>query len=191
MIIDRIHFCLSGFVKKGGCLEQLVACVTRTRLSSELFKRTLSSATSSANQQFDCAGETERSAMPRIFNVAEKNDAAKNIAHIMSNGAKRLRNSYSKYNKIYEFEKNIPRFGQSQMIFYSVSGHLLDKDFDESHRKWHSCDPVDLFEAPIMTFVPQNFKDIERSLQKEVRNCTVLIIWTDCDREGTLLKQSL
>ena len=116
--------------------------------------------------------------------MAEKNDAAKNIAHIMSKGSKSLRNSYSKFNKLYEFQMNMPRFGQSQMIFYSVAGHLLDKDFDNRYRKWHSCEPLELFDAPIVTFVSENFKDIKRSLEKEARSCSVLIIWTDCDREG-------
>lgn len=177
MLINRVSFYLSGLVKRGGSLWQLSAC--STHLSAKLTGKI-----ASADQQFDCSEPAGRSAM-RILNVAEKNDAAKNIAHIMSSGSKRMRNSFSKFNKIYEFDKNIPRFGQSHMIFYSVSGHLLDKDFDNRHRKWHSCDPLELFEAPIVKFVPDNFKDIKRSLENEVRACDVLIIWTDCDREGT------
>ncbi|KAK4336755.1 hypothetical protein RND71_043770 [Anisodus tanguticus] len=122
--------------------------------------------------------------MPIVLNVAEKNDAAKNIANIMSRGTSRMRNSYSKYNKIYEFQKNLPSLGQSKMIFTSVAGHLLDKDFNENNRKWFNVDPLDLFEAPIVDFVPDNFKDIKRTLEKEARTSNVLIIWTDCDREG-------
>lgn len=188
MIISSVNWYLNGLVKRGGCLAQLATCANRIHLSAKLSKKTISS----ANQQLNCissssseTNQIDRPAMPRIFNVAEKNDAAKNIAHIMSNGSKRLKNSYSKYNKIYEFEKDMPRFGRSHMIFYSVSGHLLDKDFDDRHRKWHSCQPEELFDAPIVKFVPPNFKDIERSLEKEARTCSILIIWTDCDREGT------
>ena len=126
----------------------------------------------------------EQTKMARILNVAEKNDAAKNVARIMSRGNSNMHNGYSKFNKIYEFQTNMPRFGQSQMIFTSVSGHLSDKDFNTNHRKWFSCDPVDLFTAEIVDFIPDKFKDIERELQKQARHCTVLIIWTDCDREG-------
>ena len=39
----------------------------------------------------------------KVLNVAEKNDAAKNIASIMSNGASNRREGFSPYNKIYEF----------------------------------------------------------------------------------------
>lgn len=35
----------------------------------------------------------------------------------------------------------------------SVAGHLISNDFDERHRKWNSCDPSALFEAPIQSFV--------------------------------------
>lgn len=185
MLINRISFYLNGLVKSSGSLRQLRACANSngTHLSDKLAKKKISS----ADQQFDCSETrpTDRSAMVRILNVAEKNDAAKNIAHIMSGGQKRMRNSYSTFNKIYEFDKNMPRFGQSHMLFYSVAGHLLDKDFDNRYRKWYSCEPLELFEAPIVKFVPDNFKNIKRSLEKEVRTCDVLIIWTDCDREGT------
>lgn len=131
------------------------------------------------------SNECNRSSeMVRVLNVAEKNDAAKNIARIMSGGRSRMREGFSKFNKIYEFEKELPGFGKSQMIFTSVSGHLKDKDFPDQYRKWHTCDPVDMFDLQIRSFVPDNSKPIERTLQREVRSCTLLIIWTDCDREG-------
>lgn len=122
--------------------------------------------------------------MPRVLSVAEKNDAAKNISNLLSNGAKRMRNGYSKYNKIYEFDMNVPSIGQSKMVFTSVSGHVLDMDFGERHRGWHSCNPTALFDAPIITACPSKFKDIERTLEKEASTSQILIIWTDCDREG-------
>ena len=54
------------------------------------------------------------------------------------------------------------------MIFTSVSGHLYDMDFEDSFRNWGSCDPLQLFEAPIIKFVPEvtpknilSFKNLE------------------------------
>lgn len=41
-----------------------------------------------------------------------------------------------------------------------------------------------LFDAPIITYCPQNFQNIKNTLQAEVKNCQHLIIWTDGDREG-------
>ena len=39
----------------------------------------------------------------KVLNVAEKNDAAKNIANIMSGGRANRREGFSQSNKIYEF----------------------------------------------------------------------------------------
>jgi len=122
--------------------------------------------------------------MRRILNVAEKNDAAKHLANIMGRGAVNKREGYSKFNKIYEFDYNFPNFGQSKMIMTSVSGHLLDYDFDERYRKWYSCDPLELFEAPLKCHCPDNFLKIKKTLEREVKSSAALCLWTDCDREG-------
>jgi len=42
--------------------------------------------------------------MVRVLNVAEKNDIAKSVAEILSHGRYDRRESFSKYNKIYEFD---------------------------------------------------------------------------------------
>lgn len=46
-------------------------------------------------------------AMMRALFVAEKNDAAKSIAAILSRGASARRDSRSKYNKIYQFNASL------------------------------------------------------------------------------------
>lgn len=65
-----------------------------------------------------------------------------------------------------------------------VSGHLTAQDFYDTHRKWHSCDAFDLFDAPVETTIPPDKKDIESNLMTQARHAQVLMIWTDCDREG-------
>ena len=69
------------------------------------------------------------------------------------------------------------------MIMTSVSGHLLSLDFKAEYQKWHSCSPLELFDAPVEKSA-KNFMEIKRTLEKEARGCSKLIIWTDCDREG-------
>ncbi|XP_075589199.1 topoisomerase 3-alpha isoform X2 [Dermatophagoides farinae] len=91
--------------------------------------------------------------MVKVLNVAEKNDVAKNVANILSRGTSRRREGYSKFNKIYEFQMQLPalRNQQCQMIMTSVSGHLLNYDFIGDYSRWNGCDPRVLFSAPITT----------------------------------------
>ncbi|XP_067912202.1 DNA topoisomerase 3-alpha isoform X1 [Heterodontus francisci] len=119
----------------------------------------------------------------QVLCVAEKNDAAKSIAEIMSGGRYRRREGLSKFNKIYEYECNL--FGQNvAVVMTSVSGHLLGLEFKSPFQKWHSCNPVTLFDAEVEKYCPENYVDIKRTLEREVRKCQALVLWTDCDREG-------
>uniref|UniRef100_A0A182Q5W4 DNA topoisomerase n=1 Tax=Anopheles farauti TaxID=69004 RepID=A0A182Q5W4_9DIPT len=125
----------------------------------------------------------ECSAAMKYLNVAEKNDAAKTISGLLSRGSSQRREGYSPYNKIYEFSYNLQ--GQNiQMIMTSVSGHLLNYEFLPTFRGWQSCNPEDLFDAPVRKSCPEQYEKIKKTLEREVRGCSALIIWTDCDREG-------
>ncbi|XP_072931874.1 DNA topoisomerase 3-alpha [Epargyreus clarus] len=119
----------------------------------------------------------------KYLNVAEKNDAAKNIALHLSRGTSRRREGLSQYNKIYEFEAEV--MGQkSQMVMTSVSGHLLALEFVGMYSNWRSCNPLSLFEAQVFKHCPKDYEKIKQTLEREIRSCQGLIIWTDCDREG-------
>ncbi|CAH2980191.1 unnamed protein product [Chilo suppressalis] len=119
----------------------------------------------------------------KYLNVAEKNDAAKNIALHLSRGTSRRREGLSQYNKIYEFDSEVN--GQKcQMVMTSVSGHLLALEFVGAYKSWNSCNPLTLFDAPVFKYCPENYEKIKKTLEREVKSCQGLIIWTDCDREG-------
>ncbi|XP_013142940.1 PREDICTED: DNA topoisomerase 3-alpha [Papilio polytes] len=127
--------------------------------------------------------QRSKSQTMKYLNVAEKNDAAKNIALHLSRGTSKRREGLSQYNKIYEFEAQV--MGQKcQMVMTSVSGHLLALEFASSYKSWQSCNPLTLFDAPVIKYCPENYEKIKKTLEKEVRSCQGLIIWTDCDREG-------
>lgn len=66
----------------------------------------------------------------------------------------------------------------------SVAGHLQSVDFESKYRSWHSCDPVALFEANIVSYVEDKKKDIAKNIEHHARYAKTLFIWTDCDREG-------
>ncbi|KAK4477749.1 hypothetical protein RD792_017010 [Penstemon davidsonii] len=123
----------------------------------------------------------------RALNVAEKPSVAKAVSQILSknpsSGGLRVREGRSRYNKIFEFNYAIQN-QHIQMSFTSVTGHLMELEFEDRYRKWHSCDPVDLYQAPVKKFVPQDKSDIQKTLEEEARMCQWLILWLDCDREG-------
>ncbi|KAK4357599.1 hypothetical protein RND71_023209 [Anisodus tanguticus] len=122
----------------------------------------------------------------RVLNVAEKPSVAKAVSGILSKnqpGGMRVRDGRSRYNKIFEFNYTI-RNQPCQMFFTSVTGHLMELEFDDRYRKWHSCDPVDLYNAPVRKYVPEDKLDIKRTLEAEARSCQWIILWLDCDREG-------
>lgn len=104
----------------------------------------------------------------KYLNVAEKNDAAKSIAGLLSNGNSRRTEGFSPYNKLYSFQINF-KGTQTDMVMTSVSGHLLTQDFIDAYKQWQSCDPVSLFDAPVVKFCPDNFVKIKQTLEREVR----------------------
>eukprot|EP00158_Paraphelidium_tribonemae_P008484 Partr_v1_DN28587_c0_g1_i5_m73504 putative DNA Topoisomerase len=119
----------------------------------------------------------------KVLCVAEKNSIAKSVSSILGNGTVNSRNGRSQYNRNYEIQTEFQGSGCT-MVVTSVSGHLLATEFKEGYRKWHECRPVELFEAPIEKFVPEQSTQIAANLKQEVRYSTHLVIWTDCDREG-------
>lgn len=104
----------------------------------------------------------------KYLNVAEKNDAAKSIAALLSNGNSRRSEGLSPYNKLYSFQVNFKGV-QTDMVMTSVSGHLLTQDFLDAYKSWHSCDPISLFDAPVVKFCPENFVKIQKTLEREVK----------------------
>ncbi|KAK7081075.1 DNA topoisomerase 3-alpha, partial [Halocaridina rubra] len=121
--------------------------------------------------------------MVRVLNVAEKNDAAKNLASIMSRGGFTRAEGFSVYNKLYEFDMNL-NGERCHMVMTSVSGHLLNYAFTGTYRSWLGCNPLQLFEAPAIKMCIEGMEPIKQTLEREARLASRLIIWTDCDREG-------
>ncbi|OAF69531.1 hypothetical protein A3Q56_02637 [Intoshia linei] len=86
--------------------------------------------------------------MIKILNVAEKNDAAKSIARILSNNHCITKEGKSVYNKNYEFICKIDNVN-CKMTMTSVCGHVSNIEFDDTHRNWNNVDPKSLFTAKI------------------------------------------
>jgi DNA topoisomerase-3 len=116
-----------------------------------------------------------------VLCVAEKPSIAKAISQILSGGRLMSRPSQNKYIRNYDFD--YPKTN-SFFTVTSVSGHLMEHDFDGTYKSWESCDPFLLFDLPIVTKVTQDNKTVEKNLIEEARKSDMLMIWTDCDREG-------
>ncbi|XP_007048480.2 PREDICTED: DNA topoisomerase 3-alpha isoform X2 [Theobroma cacao] len=120
----------------------------------------------------------------KVLNVAEKPSVAKSVSGILSrNQGLRVRDGRSRFNRIFEFNYSV-RGQPCHMLFTSVTGHLMELEFEDRFRKWHSCDPADLYHAPVRKHVPEDKMDIKRTLEEEARRCQWLVLWLDCDREG-------
>jgi len=73
---------------------------------------------------------------------------------------------------------------RGSMVITSVTGHMMELDFTEMHRKWHSCDPVALFKAPVQKHVPQAKQQVADNLKQAAMHADTLLLWLDCDTEG-------
>lgn len=121
----------------------------------------------------------------RILCVAEKPSIARSITEILSGNRFETRPSRNRYIKNFDFDYRLPP--SPQLVHFTVTsvlGHLTSTDFGSNHKKWGSCDPFSLFDAPINRFVDPDRKSIEANLQSEAHRADKLMIWTDCDREG-------
>ncbi|QIW96306.1 hypothetical protein AMS68_001824 [Peltaster fructicola] len=121
----------------------------------------------------------------KVLCVAEKPSIAKAVAGHLAGGHFNTHNvPNAKYNKNYSFQYTFPRWGQCEVTMTSVSGHILSQDFNERYRRWHGCDPADLFDASIETYVDKDKEGIAKNIETQARYSQYLYIWTDCDREG-------
>lgn len=94
--------------------------------------------------------------MPRVLvlNVAEKPSVAKEISRVLSKGSSNQSAGHSKYNPVHKFPFQL-QGQQCEMIFTSVTGHLLERDFSASLKSWQSCSPSQLFDEPVYRLLPE------------------------------------
>jgi len=118
-----------------------------------------------------------------ILSVAEKPSVAKELANIIGNGHFQKRNGHSPYNFIFEVACDFLGRNTSMKIT-SVSGHMMELEFEPQYKGWKSCRPEELFTAPISKTVKRESEGIERTLREESRKCRILLLWLDCDLEG-------
>lgn len=119
----------------------------------------------------------------KVLCVAEKPSISKEVSRILSGGRFSVRNTKSKFIKNYDFKFDFPGHGFCDVTMTAVAGHLRRTDFP-SNCGWGKVPPGRLFELTIENTVDSGKNAIHSNIASEARTASVLMIWTDCDREG-------
>jgi DNA topoisomerase III len=112
----------------------------------------------------------------KILNVAEKPSVARSISSLLSSSTTTRRG-------LHQYCPNICFSHRSQMVFTSVLGHLYSLDFANKSR-WNEVDPEELFVSEVEKFIQPEHLKIKENIEREAVKADMVIIWTDCDREG-------
>lgn len=112
--------------------------------------------------------------------ICEKNDAAKQIARILSGGTAKRRVGAG--SPVYEMVWK----GDDTSVM-GLRGHILELDFEEGHKRWSmKADKLhELIDAGIQKQVTE--QKIVTSLRSRTRTADRIIVATDYDREGELI----
>ncbi|OLN93947.1 DNA topoisomerase 3 [Colletotrichum chlorophyti] len=121
----------------------------------------------------------------KVLCVAEKPSISKAVAGHLAGRNPEVHNTRSQYIKNYGFEFDFGApWNRCSVTMTAVLGHLTGLEFTAESKNWYQPPPESLFSAPVVTVVPQDKKTVAENIERQARYCGLLIIWTDCDREG-------
>jgi DNA topoisomerase-3 len=124
----------------------------------------------------------------RALFVAEKPSIAKTLADVLSNHHHRTRQSpHSNFNHNFDFDLDLTTPTSENIRYLSVTvtsvcGHLMAIDLADKHA-W-KLNSMHVFDDRITEQVNKGSEGTFRNLTTEAAGMRVLVIWTDCDREG-------
>ncbi|CAN5484931.1 DNA topoisomerase I [soil metagenome] len=110
--------------------------------------------------------------------VTEKNNSAKKIADILSDGTAVEDASYR--TPYYTWEGD-----DGPQMTIGLKGHVLNPAFPEDYKSWQKIDPRDLIDAPLIK--QPTDKNVVKAIKKVAKDADDLVIATDFDREGELI----
>jgi DNA topoisomerase I len=106
--------------------------------------------------------------------VTEKDNSAKKIAEILSEGKAKQSKSYG-----------IPFYEWEGVTVIGLKGHLMNPVFPEGFSEWRKVEPRELIDAPLLKEPIQ--KSVHKALRKVAKDADEVVIATDYDREGELI----
>ncbi|UKZ88380.1 uncharacterized protein TrAFT101_004138 [Trichoderma asperellum] len=128
----------------------------------------------------------------RVLCVAEKPSISKAVAGHLSGGSFSTHNTRNKFIKNYSFDFDFGQpWGSSSVTMTCVTGHLTNVEFTNEYNNWSHPPPESLFTAPIVKNVHDDKKDIAKNIADQAKYARLLVIWTDCDREGEHIGQEI
>ncbi|KAG6089537.1 hypothetical protein E4U31_008123, partial [Claviceps sp. LM219 group G6] len=128
----------------------------------------------------------------RVLCVAEKPSISKAVAGHLSGGSMQTHNTRNRFIKNYSFDFDFgPSMGQCSVTMTCVAGHLTNVEFTSEYKNWQYPPPESLFNAPIITSIQDDKKSMAKNLADQAKYARVLVIWTDCDREGEHIGQEI
>ena len=121
----------------------------------------------------------------QVMHVAEKPSVAKQLApHLCTRGTRPTTRSSAGWNTL-DFKGEWKNKGEVHHVMTSVRGHLLSHDFTQPYKSWRGNNPIKcLDEGEIVTFCAEDMKGVHKNLQDIAKKSNLLVLWTDCDREG-------
>ncbi|KAK0389099.1 hypothetical protein NLU13_2674 [Sarocladium strictum] len=121
----------------------------------------------------------------KVLCVAEKPSISKAVAGHLAGGSYTTHNTRNQYIKNYSFSFNFGQgYGPCNVTMTCVTGHLTAVEFSSEYKNWQYPPPESLFNAPVITKVHDDKKTIAQNIESQAKYARLLIIWTDCDREG-------
>ncbi|KAK1703790.1 DNA topoisomerase [Colletotrichum lupini] len=121
----------------------------------------------------------------KVLCVAEKPSISKAVAGHLAGRSPEVHNTRSQYIKNYGFDFDFGApWGSCGVTMTAVLGHLTGLEFTPENKNWSHPPPESLFSAPVVTVVPHDKKTVAENIERQARYCQLLVIWTDCDREG-------
>ncbi|CAJ1420011.1 unnamed protein product [Effrenium voratum] len=117
-----------------------------------------------------------------VLMVAEKPSIAATLAQALGPPNATKRRGMSPSSPVHEYSGAF--LGQpARFRVTATTGHVYSLDFSQEYNNWDKFSPDELFTAKIVrTYDPRS--NIPAHITEEARNCDLLVLWLDCDREG-------
>jgi len=110
--------------------------------------------------------------------VTEKNNSAKKIAEILSDGQ-------AKADKVYKVPFYTWSDGDGEQMTIGLKGHVMNPAFPDGYSNWQQTDLHELIDADLIK--EPTDKNVVRAIRKVAKDADEIVIATDYDREGELI----